>query len=88
MHFLVNYEFTPEVRNEAQARFKAGGGLPPDGVTMHARWHHVAGHAGFVIAEADDPVLLGTWMQEWTDLLEFSITPIVNDEQVQVVLGE
>jgi len=88
MYFVINYEFTPEVRDEAQARFKAGGGLPPAGVTMHARWHHVGGLAGFVIAESDDPVAIGTWMQEWNDLLDFSVTPIVDDAQVQTNIGD
>ena len=87
MHFVVNYEFTPGTRNEGQARFKEGGGLPPDGVTMLARWHHVGGHSGFVIAESSSVVAIGKWMQEWTDLLTFSVTPIMTDEEVQEVIG-
>ncbi len=87
MHFVINYEFNPGSRDEAQARFKAGGGLPPDGVTMVQRWHHAEGHTGFVIAETSDAVAIGKWMQEWTDLLTFSVTPILTDEGVQEVIG-
>ena len=88
MHFVITYEFAPDMRNEAQARFKAGGGLPPDdGVKMLSRWHYAQGHGGFVIAESADPVAIGKWMQEWTDMLTFDVTPILTDEEVQTVIG-
>lgn len=87
MHFVINYELTPETRDEAQARFKAGGGLPPDGATMLARWHYAQGLGGFLIAESSDPVAIATWMQDWTDVLTFDITPILTDEEVQRVIG-
>jgi hypothetical protein len=31
-------------------------------------------------------VPIGKWMQEWTDLLTFDITPIFSDEEIQEVL--
>ena len=77
MHFVITYRFTPETRDAAQKRFLDGGGLPPA----------AGGHSGFVIAEADGVVPIGKWMQEWTDLLTFDITPILSDEEIQEVLG-
>ena len=87
MHYMVSYEISPETRNKAQERFKAGGGLPPDGVTMVARWHYPSGRGGFAIAETSDFVALGKWVQEWSDLLTFAINPIVTNEEVQEILG-
>ena len=88
MHFAITYRIKTENRDAAQKRFMAGGGLPPDaGVKMVQRWHAVGGLRGFVIAEASDAVAIGKWMQEWTDLLTFDVTPILNDEEIQVVLG-
>ena len=88
MHFLINYELTPATRNDAQARFKAGGGLPPDdGVTMLSRWHRAGGLGGFVIAESASTVAIGKWMQEWTDLLTFTVSPILSDEEMQDIIG-
>ena len=66
---------------------EGGGGPPDDSVKMLQRWHAIGGLRGFVIAEASDVVAIGKWMQEWTDLMTFDITPIMNDEEVQVVLG-
>ena len=88
MRFVITYRFTTETRDAAQKRFLEGGGGPPDGgATMLQRWHAVGGHSGFVIAESDSVVSVGKWMQEWTDLLTFDITPIMSDEEIQQVLG-
>ena len=54
---------------------------------MIQRWHAASGNSGFLIAEANDVVPIGKWMQEWTDLLTFDVTPIMNDEEIQTVLG-
>ena len=87
MLYHIQYEIAPTARNEAQARFKETGGGPPEGVTMVGRWHFAGGLKGFVLAETSDPVALGKWTQEWTDLLTFEVTPVLNDEQVMEVLG-
>ena len=88
MLFHISYEFSPNNRDEAQKRFKETGGLPPDGVTMEGRWWHSAvGHKGFTVAEAPDAVAIGKWMQSWTDLLTFEITPVLTDEKAAEVIG-
>ena len=87
MHFLVTYQLSSDKRDEAQARFKSGGGLPPDGVTMLARWHHASGDGGFTIAESSSPVAIAKWTQEWSDVLTFNIRPILSDEEIQEVIG-
>ena len=87
MHFLIAYEIAPESRDAAQQRFMEGGGLPPDGVTMHQRWHLAGGLAGFVIAETSDAAAIGRWMQDWTDILTFDVSPILSDEELQGVIS-
>ena len=87
MLFHITYEFSPGERNNAQERFKETGALPPDGVTMHGRWHSAAGHVGFLVAESSDTVAIGKWMQSWTDLLSFEITPVLTDDEVAEVIG-
>ena len=87
MQFMITYELTPATRDVGQARFKETGGLPPEGVEMQGRWHNLAGHRGFVLAETDDAVALATWMQDWTDVLTFEVNAVANDEQMIEVLG-
>ena len=87
MTYVVYYEFSPENRNEANERFRTTGGPAPEGVTMIGRWHAIAGGEGVVVCEADDPVAVGKWMHDWSDLLEFRVVPVVNDEQVASIIG-
>lgn len=87
MLFMITYAYAPDDRDAVQDRFKKTGGGPTEGVKMLGRWHAVGGHGGFVLAETADPVALGKWMQEWTDYLEFDITPVNDDENVMKVLG-
>jgi hypothetical protein len=88
MQFMITYSFRPDARNTTQDRFKKTGGGPGPGVQMLGRWHAVGGHRGFVLADTTDAVALGKWLQEWTDLLDFDVTPVNNDEDVMKVLGE
>ena len=87
MLFMISYSFHPEVRNTAQDRFKKTGGGPGPGAKMLGRWHAIGGSGGFVLAETNDSIALGKWLQEWTDILEFDVVPVNNDEDVMKVLG-
>jgi hypothetical protein len=49
---------------------------------MKGRWHSVAGRKGFLIAESSDAVAIGKWMQGWTDILSFNITPVLLDQEL------
>lgn len=87
MLFMITYAFSSDARNAAQERFKKTGGMPGAGVKMHGRWHAIGGGHGFLLAESSDSVAIGKWMQEWTDLLEFEVIPVNDDEDVMKVLG-
>ncbi|MBZ5643843.1 MAG: DUF3303 domain-containing protein [Acidobacteriia bacterium] len=87
MTFHITYTLTPEARNTAQKRLKETGGLPPSGVTMISRWHCAQGQKGFVLAESSDAVAIAKWLQDWTDILSFEVTPVINDEQIARVIG-
>jgi len=87
MLFMISYSFAPHDRDMVQERFKTTGGGPGPGATMLGRWHDIGGHRGFVLAESNDAIAIGRWLQEWTDALEFEVTPVNTDEDVMKVLG-
>jgi Protein of unknown function (DUF3303) len=87
MIFHITYQATPQLRNNAQQRFKETGAPPPAGVTMMGRWHSAQGLKGFAIAESEDAEAIAKWLHEWTDLLSFEVTPVINDEQFARVIG-
>ena len=87
MKFHITYEFSPDDRDEIQAQFKATGGLPGEGVTMLGRYHAVEGLTGFILAESDDAIAIGKWMQEWTHLISFEVVPVVDDSDISEGIG-
>ena len=87
MTFHITYQFLPGQRDAAQKRFQETGALPPAGVTMTGRWHCAQGHRGFLIAESSDAEAIAKWIQDWTDLLTFEVTPVLTDEQLTRVLS-
>ena len=57
-----------------------------DGLTMIGRWHE-AGNRGFMVCEAKDVVALGKFSNQWSDLCDIDIVPLMTDEEVGQVLA-
>lgn len=87
MNFVTIWTFRPADRDSVIQRFGETGGPAPEGVTMLARWHDVAGGRGFAISETEDPLAMAKWCREWNDIMSFEIIPVVNDEQLVAVLS-
>jgi len=87
MVFHIQYSLSTEHRDASQARFKETGGLPPEGVTLKSRHHSINGNKGFLIAESSNIEAVGKWIQDWSDLMTFEVTPVLTDEQVSGVIG-
>ena len=79
MFFAVFWTFSPESTQEVNTRFKETGGAPPREVKMLGRWHSLGEGEGVLICETDNPVALGKWVQEWSDLMTFRVMPVVDD---------
>jgi hypothetical protein len=68
-------------------RFLETGGPPPEGVKMLSR--HVPLDAGrvFVLCEADDPLAVVKWANEWVDLGPYEIIPVVTGEDFAAAIS-
>lgn len=86
MTFMMSYRLRNERRDEARARFQEAGAQPPANVKLIGRWHALTGH-GWTVAESDDPIALGKWAEEWNDVLDMQITPVIGDQQLATVFG-
>ena len=85
MIFRVDYSMPVQNVTAAQERF---GTMEEkwDGVKLIGRWHE-AGNKGFMVVEAEDAVSLGKYSNQWTDLCDISIVPVMTDEEVGEVLS-
>ncbi len=87
MQFHITYQVTPEHRDEVQGLFKKTGARPPEGVTMKGRWHSINGNEGYIIAETNNSDAMGKWIQEWSNILTFTVDPVLTDEEVAKIIG-
>jgi hypothetical protein len=84
MKFMVTWSLNPANRKDANARFLETGGGPPAGVKMLGRWHGAAG--GYVLAETSDVRALYEWTGQWSDLMDFTATPVMDDAEAAEVV--
>ena len=87
MLFKLAWTHSPKGRDATIKRFMETGGMPPEGIVMHARYHNVDGRGGFAICETDDAKALHNWALDWTDLIEMRIDAIMDDDTIGNVLG-
>jgi Protein of unknown function (DUF3303) len=89
MKFIATFMFKGggEQRNESIHRFQKTGGKPPAGVTLLGRWTRVDFSGGFDLLESDDPKALTEFALMWSDLVELSIVPVLEDEALSAVLA-
>jgi hypothetical protein len=84
MKFMVTWKIAPAHMGTAVARFLETGGGPPKGVKMLGRWHGAG--VGFALAESKDGKALYEWTSEWSDQLDFTVHPVVEDRESAAVL--
>jgi hypothetical protein len=87
MLFHAAFEYFEADRDDVHERFRRTGGAPPAGVKMLGRWHSVEGNRGFLVAESDDSGAIATWLQGWSDLVSFEVTPVLTDEGFREIIG-
>ena len=84
MKFMVTWSTNPGHQKEATARFLETGGGPPEGVKMLGRWH--GSGMGYVLAETSDVKAIYEWVGRWQDLLQFVVTPVMEDAEAAEVM--
>lgn len=88
MKFMLTFTIRPETkgRDEAINRFKKTGGQPPKGVKLLGRWTRADFSGGFDLLESDDPQALAEFALLWSDLMELSMVPVLDDQALGTVL--
>lgn len=87
MKFIVQWKGMPAVQQAAIERFMKTGARPPDNVAMLGRWHSIGELSGVAIVEATDASALSKWILQWGDLLAFTTTPALTDEELGATLA-
>jgi hypothetical protein len=88
MKFMMTFEWKPDTvtRSEAIARFRKTGGLPPKGAKLLGRWTRADFSGGFDLLESDDAQALAEFSLLWSDLMQLTIVPVLEDAALAEVL--
>jgi hypothetical protein len=86
MQFILTFTIPPATRDEAITRFLKTGGQPPAGVTLRGRWTQLDLCGGFVWLESDDPQALTAFAHAWSDVVELTLVPVLEDQALSEAL--
>jgi hypothetical protein len=70
-------------------RAAAHGRMLPEGLRYLDSWVVDDGKLDrcFQLMETDDPALLDYWREQWSDLVEFDVFPVVTSDQAAALVG-
>jgi hypothetical protein len=81
MLFMVVETFKNGDPRPIRERFLDQGRLLPDGVVYHESWIDPERARCFQVMEAETIELLGTWIESWSDLIDFEVVPVLTSQE-------
>ncbi len=86
MKIMIAWHIPPGSYKAAVDAFLSSGAPAPEGLTTLGRWHAPGSSNGWHLVEGD-PVAAAQLTAEWGHLLEFQITPVIEDEDAAKALS-
>ncbi len=62
-------------------RFRDEGRLAPEGLSYVSSWVDTDFQRCFQLMETDDERLIGEWIANWSDIVEFEIFPVMTSKE-------
>ncbi|MBS0192123.1 MAG: DUF3303 family protein [Phycisphaerales bacterium] len=81
MLFMIIEQFKAGKAEAVGERFKTRGRLMPSGVVYHASWLDPETGKCFQVMEAGSRGLIDEWIANWSDLVDFEVTPVVTSKE-------
>src|ERR1051326_6080161 len=79
--FMLTWRTRPGLYKAAFQQFLQTGGPPPKGVEQVARYHVPGSVLGWHVLETNDMTALAEHVNNWGDLIDIELNPIVEDAQ-------
>jgi hypothetical protein len=81
MLYMIIEHFKNKDAVAVYRRFRDRGRLAPDGLTYISSWVDEKMERCFQIMETEDRALLGQWMANWSDIVEFEVYPVITSKE-------
>lgn len=69
-------------------RFKVKGRMMPPGLTYISSWTETNYDRCFQLMETDDPSLFKKWTENWKDIMDFEILPVMSGAEASAKVLE
>jgi len=84
---MLSWKVAPGNHKAAAKAFLRSGAPAPKGLTLLGRWHGPGSICGWTLVEGEDAKALAEHVAEWAGLVEFQITPVIEDTAAGQVLS-
>ncbi len=88
MLFMVIEQFRGGDPAPVYRRFREHGRLAPEGLVYVSSWVTEDLTRCYQVMECDDRALLDEWIARWSDLVEFTVLPVVTSAEAAGRVGE
>jgi len=80
MLFMIIERFRDNDPMPVYRRFRDRGRMAPDGVEYISSWVDDRFERCFQVMEANDRKLLDQWIENWSDIVEFEVYPVISSK--------
>ena len=87
MLYMIVERFRDGDARPVYRRFRDRGRLAPDGLRYIASWVTGDMRRCFQVMECDDPALLDAWMDQWRDIVDFEVAPVITSADAAAAIA-
>lgn len=87
MLFMLIERFSGNDMVPVYRRLRDSGRMLPEGLRYLDSWVEPNFGRCFQLMECDDLTLLSSWIQQWSDLAEFEVVPVITSAQASAVVN-
>ena len=85
---MIIEKFKAGTASEVYRRFKERGRMVPDGLNYISSWVKTDLSTCYQVMETGDPGKLDQWMDQWKDLVEFEVVPVITSAKAGEAAGK
>lgn len=83
MQYMIIEKFRPGKVRELYERFAEKGRMLPEGVKYVDSWINEPVTICYQLMEAEDPSQLQGWIDNWNDVAEFEVIPVISSAEAK-----
>lgn len=89
MKLMLVGEWSGSTLQDVGGRFASGEHVvPPEPCRVLTRWHAPSSKLFWLVVEAPDAVTIQEWTSRWSDIIDWEIFPVLDDDEVGAMLGK